>query len=68
MGLKTCDLQSTIARRSPFGGIRKGTAFSDSGAEAILRMRRVMLQNPLHVVHTPALSGPTQLFAVQHKG
>jgi hypothetical protein len=40
-GLKTCDLRSTIARRSPFGGIRKGTVFSDSSSAAILRMRRV---------------------------
>src|SRR5216683_3153210 len=40
-GRKTCDLGSTIARRSPFGGIRKGTVFPDSSSEAILRMRRV---------------------------
>jgi hypothetical protein len=40
-GLKTCDLQSTIAWRSPFIGIRKDTVFRDSSAEAILRMRRV---------------------------
>jgi hypothetical protein len=26
-GLKTCDLRSTIARRSPFGEMRKGTVF-----------------------------------------
>ena len=58
--LKTCDLQSTIARRSPFGGIRKGTAFPDSSAEANSPDETCMLQNPLHVAHTSALSGPTQ--------
>ena len=59
-GLKTCVFSPTIAKRSPFGGVRKGTTFPNSGVHDILRMRRVWRRIRCMLRTHQALSGPTQ--------
>jgi hypothetical protein len=59
--IKTVTLSPTIAGRSPFVRIRKGTTSCRLGYSNNSPDEMCMLQNSLHVEHASPLSGP-------HKG